>query len=205
MIDGAHAAGQIALDLGSIDADVYFGVAHKWMCAPKGVGFVSVRTSLHDMVRGVVTSWGEHAAADDSAELQALTGTSNLERRFQWQGTRDIAAFLAVPAAIDFQRVHHWADWQRSCHDLAVDVAKRILGRNGLTALAPEHCVAQMVSVPVATRDSPALAKWLREESGIETLATEHSGQALLRISVQAYNGERDLQRLDRAMALAGV
>ena len=39
IIDGAHAISQILLDMAVLDADVYIGACHKWLCSPKGAGF----------------------------------------------------------------------------------------------------------------------------------------------------------------------
>ena len=92
VIDGAHAIGQIPVDVQAIDADFFAGNCHKWLCAPKGAGFLHVRRDRQAAFDPLVISWG--ADAPSFAEQN------------QWQGTQDIAAYLSIPAAIDFQRDH---------------------------------------------------------------------------------------------------
>src|SRR5262249_25309419 len=103
IVDGAHAPGQVPLDLESIGADVYSGNCHKWLCAPKGSAFLYVRPELHDTIERAVISWDWLAGAP-------------FHVRHRWQGTRDPAAYLAVPAAIDFQAEHEWNAVRARCH-----------------------------------------------------------------------------------------
>src|SRR5262249_27042375 len=83
IIDGAHVPGQIPLDLTALDADFYSGNFHKWLCAPKGSAFLFVRPEHHQIIVPNVVSWG-------------WLDTGTFASRNQWQGTRDIAAYLSV-------------------------------------------------------------------------------------------------------------
>ena len=56
-IDGAHAPGQIPLNLKAIAADFYVCNCHKWPCAPKGSAFLHARTEHHSMLDATVISW----------------------------------------------------------------------------------------------------------------------------------------------------
>ena len=58
IIDGAHVPGHIPLNIRKLDADIYTGACHKWMCTPKGVSFLYVRKELQEDVHPLVVSWG---------------------------------------------------------------------------------------------------------------------------------------------------
>ena len=186
-------------------ADFYTGNCHKWLCAPKGAAFLHARPERQAELDAGVVSWGYVAGSAGHTGFDAYTGRTLFERRLQWQGTRDLAAFLAVPAAIDFQQAHDWPAWRRRCHDLACGLQQRVLARNGLAAIAPDEAFGQMVAIPVRAPDADALRAWLFEQHRIEVPVTQHAGHTFVRVSVQAYNTEADLAALERALAEAGV
>jgi len=210
LIDGAHAPGLVDLDLGALGADWFTGNCHKWLCAPKGAAFLHVRPEHQAALRGGIVSWG--AVADELAAgggghtgFDAYVGTTPLERRLQWQGTRDISAFLAVPTALDFLAAHRWPEHRARCRARALALMHGVLARNGLAPIAPDACLTQMVPIPVRTADAEGLRRWLCEHRGIEVPVTQHAGQAFVRVSVQAYTTEAELAALEAALAEAGV
>jgi len=203
LIDGAHAPGQIALNIDSVGADFYVGNCHKWMCAPKGAGFLHARPEHHAMLDALVTSWGYAAGTGGHSGFDAYLGRTTLERRMQWQGTRDIAAWLTVPAAIDFQARHRWLAVQQRSHALARQALDALTQRFGLAAIAQDDDWAQMVVIPVPRQDADALRRRLYDESRIEVPVTTHRGQVYVRVAVQGYNTERDIAALLDSPALA--
>lgn len=201
LIDGAHAPGQIALDLESVGADFYTGNCHKWLCAPKGAAFLHTRPEHHTMLHATVVSWGYLADMQGHTGFDAYTGKTMFERRLQWQGTRDIAAFLTVPAAIDFQQRHDWASVRQRCHTMAFDALQRISNAYGLAPISAESDWVQMVAIPVPHADAKALREALFTDKRIEIPVTQHAGQTFVRISVQGYNSQDDIERLVEGLA----
>ena len=181
IVDGAHAPGQIALDLDALGADIYAGNCHKWLCAPKGSGFLYARPE---------------AQARDRCRSSSR-GTGSTARRFhelhRWQGTRDPSAYLAVPAAIDFQAEHDWPAVRRRCHEL---LAAHEFGLEPLT-----DDFVQMRGFRIDHPDPPALQRRLYDEHRIEVPVFETPHGWVLRVSVQGYNDEADLQALAAALA----
>ena len=179
IVDGAHAPGQISLDLEALGADVYAGNCHKWLCAPKGAGFLWARPEHQRWIDPLVISWGYG------------DGTSFAERH-GWQGTRDPAAALAVPAAIE---AHRTFDLER-CRRLAASFHDRLPSVG--TTPAP-----QMWSSEIDTPDPEALQRRLFDEHRIEVVVQKWEGRSLLRVSIAPYNDEADVERLLDALNVA--
>ena len=184
LIDGAHAPGHLPLDVDAVGADFYTGNCHKWLCAPKGAGFLHARPEHHALLHAPVLSWGYAAEMGGHTGFDAYTGTTLLERRLQWQGTRDIAAWLSVPAALDFRDAHDWPAIQRRCHALAADALARVGRRFGLAPVCGDADFGQMVVMPVPHADAEALRRQpLRRNHAIEVPVTQH-GESHVRAPV---------------------
>jgi isopenicillin-N epimerase len=195
IIDGAHAPGQIPLDMGAIDADFYFGNAHKWLCAPKGAAFLYARPSAQPLLEPLVVGWGW------GAERTFSYGSDFLDYQ-QWLGTNDLAAYLSVPAAIQFQEERGWTAVRARCHQLLRDTLARITDLTGLASpYASETQYAQLAVAPLPhLADAAAFKKALLERFTIEIPIITWQDRHFVRISVQGYNTPADLDALVRAL-----
>lgn len=198
IIDGAHAPGQLPLDLTVIGADVYSGNCHKWMCSPKGAAFLYVRPEHQPMVEALTVSWGW----GEGFRPYAGESRSQFIRRNQWQGTRDSASYLAVPAALDFLTANHWDLVRDRCHQQLQDVADRIGKLTGLDPVAPDDqgWTAQLGAIPLPPVDAPALKQRLWDDYRIEVPLSGYDGQTMIRVSVQGYVTSSDLDQLVSAL-----
>ena len=181
IVDGAHAPGHVPLDLAALGADLYAGNCHKWLCAPKGAGFLWSRREHQSWIDPLVISWGHHEGAD-------------FGERHGWQGTRDSAAYLAVPTALS---VHAMFD-PAAARDLANE-AERRLSQLGLRPLRGVRA-PYMRAFVVRASDPDALWRRLVEEHRVEVPVYDWEDTTLLRVSIGPYNDEADLERLVQAV-----
>jgi isopenicillin-N epimerase len=177
VVDGAHVPGQLPLDLGALGADVYAGNCHKWLCAPKGSGFLWARREHQQWIEPLVVSWGYHEYAD-------------FGERHGWQGTRDPAAFLAVPKAIEL----HASFDATTARELA-DQAERRLGQLGLRPVRGRRAPF-MRALVVRSSDPDELWRRLVAEHRVDVPVYEWEDASVLRVSVGPYNDQADLDRL---------
>ena len=195
IIDGAHAPGQIDLNLDDIGADFYVGNLHKWLCAPKGSAFLYARPDRQPMLQPLVVSWGWRAITP---------GPSPFQDYFGWTGTSDPAAYLSVPAAIAFQREHDWRAVRAKAHALALTASQRIGALTGLPPISPEKTDwwGQMRAIPIPRTAASAqeIHQRLWNDFQIEVPIVHRQDHRFVRISIQAYNTPRDVDRLVAAL-----
>jgi isopenicillin-N epimerase len=168
-----------------------------WLCAPKGSGFLYARPERQRALDPLIVSWGWRS--NDP-------GVSPFQDYFEWAGTHDPAAYLTVPAAIQFQAEHGWPGVQRSCHALAEEAQRRIGALTGLPAISPDEpdWWGQMRAIPLPVSDgvtAKALQARLWDEHQIEIPVNDFGDRRFMRLSIQAYNSPADVDRLVRALA----
>lgn len=191
VVDGAHAAGQVPLDLSGLGADYYCGNCHKWMMAPKGCGFLHARREMQHLLEPLVGG-----RMGEEAEGSRLIG------EHQYQGTRDVAAFLSVPAAVRFMQEHDWPRVRQECHELLRHAKKEVLEMTGVPPVTPDGAqwFSQMGVLPIPPCDTAALRRKLLEEYAIEIPLTGLKEHLFVRLSVQGYNSPSEVALLIKAI-----
>ena len=191
IIDGAHVPAHIPLNIHELGCDFYTGACHKWLCAPKGSSFLFVKKEHQDWVKPVVVSWGKDG--DDPSPSEFI-------QNFQWQGTRDMSAFLTIPTAINFY-IKEIRPYQESCKKIIQDTYSEfpsVLNTEPISA--GREWLAQLVAHPLPKNIPSNLKKRLWEEYQIEIPVFEWNGQEFVRVSIQVYNTQKDVDLLMSAL-----
>lgn len=188
LVDGAHAPGQIPLDLTALDCDYYTGNLHKWAFGTRGTALLWVNPR-HPPVDPLVVSHG---------------WKGSLHQRLHWPGTRDFAGWLAAPAALAFWRDHGGADLMARNTDLARECGEALAQRWRCDLPSPPANRAALTAVPlphpVPTAQARALSRTLYRTHRIEVPIIPFSGRCWVRFSIQIYNEAADVSRLAEAL-----
>ena len=192
-VDGAHAPGQVDLNLSALQADIYTGACHKWMMTPKGSSFLYVTKELQHLFDPLIVSWGYEE------NLQSETQFFDYH---QVQGTRDYSAFLTIPKAIKFMDENNWKEVAANCRTLVQANAERFCKLLNAQALAPisDEFLVQLYSIPIKTNKPEQLKKELFEKYKIEIPVMHLEDKIFLRYSIQAFNSQEDLDKLYDAL-----
>lgn len=188
-IDGAHAPGQIPLDLQKLGVDFYTGACHKWMMTPKGSSFLYVKKELQSMIDPLIISWGYDAMFPSDSQFIDY---------HQMNGSRDFSAFLTIPAAIDFMKEHNWEKVTASCRKLVKDNVERFCNLLNGIPLAPvnDNFILQLFSCEVKTTEPEKLHDLFFEKYKIQIPVMRHADKVYMRYSINAFNDQNDLDVL---------
>ncbi len=208
LVDGAHAPGMIPLDIAGLGAAYYTGNCHKWLCAPRGAGFLWVDPARQDEVRPLCISHGAGLG---------LRGPARFRAEMDWTGTHDPSAWLAVPEAMRVMSAllpGGWPALMERNRALALE-ARQLLSRAlDLPLPCPDEMVGSMAALPlppsageapVWPEDRGALQEALFHEHQMEVPIISwpaHPGR-VLRISAQYYNATEQYERLAESIKMA--
>jgi isopenicillin-N epimerase len=202
VVDGAHAPAMAPLALDDIAADFYGANCHKWLLAPTGSGFLYLGKGSEDRLQPLQVSWGwrpERAQLDQRDEA----GSTPRIRHFEFEGTRDICPWLAVPTAINFQRGLGFEQICAHNERLVQCVRQRFAGVTALKLAIPTHpklhgfLTAYRLPADV---QAPVWRSALWERYRIEAPIVERPEGLLLRISTHFYNTEEEIDRIGCAV-----
>lgn len=192
-VDGAHAPGQISVDLQSLNADFYTGACHKWMMTPKGCTFLFVKKEWQNSLEPLAVSWGYNAVKPSHSKFLDY---------HQIQGTRDYTAFLTVPHAINFMEENNWQEvssyYQQMTQENAPELCRLLNTKS--TAPVSNDFIVQLYSAEVKTTQPEKLHSCLYEKYKIQIPVMQQNGKVYLRYSLNAFNEQKDLDKLFEAI-----
>jgi isopenicillin-N epimerase len=208
LIDGAHAPGMLDLGIDALGASYYTGNCHKWVCAPKGAGFLWVREDRREGVRPAVISHGANAPLPRSERFRA---------EFDWMGTNDPSAALAVPEAIRFLGSllpGGWDEIRARNRALALDGRRVLAGALKVELPCPDEMIGSMAAIPLPASsrypipDDPHIfgpnplndALYRDHQIEVPVMLDPAGKTRLVRVSAQLYNNRDDYERLAEAL-----
>ena len=193
-IDGAHAVGQIPLNLEALAVDWYVSNLHKWAYAPRGSAFLYAAHGAASLTRPVVVS---HYVG------------MGFPHSFDYTGTRDYTAWLAVPRALDFLEELGAARLHAHHAELVRTGSKALLDIGAGTIAPPVDDLAMRAFIlpqsrPATDADAATVARELWEQARIQIRCVRHGPALLLRFSAQAYVAADELTALAAALDRLG-
>jgi isopenicillin-N epimerase len=209
LVDGAHAPGMVAVNLRNLGAAYYTGNCHKWICAPKGAGFLHVRRDRQSLIRPLVISHGANSPRTDRSRFQI---------EFGWTGTWDPSACLSVPEAlrgIGSLLPGGWPELMQRNRELALAGREVLCQALQIEPPCPDAMIGSLASlplpdaseaqVPVSPLYADPLQDKLRVDHGIEVpvIPWPAPPKRLLRISAQTYNSLPQYHLLAEALLKA--
>lgn len=205
LIDGAHALGMLPLNLREIGATYYTSNCDKWLCAPKGAGFLYVKHEKQSEIRPLTISHGANSTRTDKSRFQV---------EFDWMGTDDPTAYLCVPEAIKFMGsllAGGWTELMARNRAMALAGREKLCQALGISPPSPEEMIGAMAAMPLPeTAPYPEKAELilplrdaLFKEFGIEVpvIVWPAAPKQIIRISAQIYNTPAQYEYLAFAIA----
>jgi isopenicillin-N epimerase len=207
LVDGAHAPGMVPLDLEAIGATYYAANCHKWICAPKGVGFLWARRDAQPALHPTSISHGYNAPTGDRSRFQTL---------FDWTGTDDPTAALCVPEALRVVaalRPGGWPEIMASNRALCLAARRVLCAALEIELPCPDEMIGALASVPLPDGELDPPRSPLYLDPLQDRLLLEHRIEVpvipwpappgrLLRVSAQLYNSLEQYERLAAALRL---
>eukprot|EP00934_Nitzschia_sp_Nitz4_P004507 Nitzschia sp. Nitz4//scaffold86_size83305//69354//70676//NITZ4_005272-RA/size83305-processed-gene-0.12-mRNA-1//1//CDS//3329559280//4497//frame0 len=200
MVDGAHGLLAQPVDIGQLPyVDFYLGNGHKWLSCPRGIGLMYCR---NEELRETIL--------EEPAVMSHGLG-EGFQSRYLWDGCRDYAAALSVPAVLDFWEGKDVQSVQQTLKS-KLNEAVAVLGqawhnRHDAVTLAPLSVHAPMMALvllpqelqhPMASATSTD-AKCIQDylfDHAIEVPIKCINGTLYVRISAHVYNEHSEYIRL---------
>ncbi|ESN94212.1 hypothetical protein HELRODRAFT_164009 [Helobdella robusta] len=203
LVDGAHAPGQVPLDLESLGCDFFAGNLHKWCYVPRGCAVLWVDPKYHKQIF--------------PATISRFGNDNSLSQLFYYQGTADTTQFFVSKSALDFyEDIGGHESISKYCTSLIEQSANMLVKKwNTQHFPLPDDMKAPFMRIirlptlakfPITpnkenfTEDVSDIMSHLWDEFKIQTVCIKMYNKAWIRLSVNVYNTFEDYEKLGDAI-----
>lgn len=188
LVDGAHAIGNIPINLKNIRADGYLSNLHKWMFAPRGTAFLYASKNFQKILHPNIIS---HYYKTD------------LQKEFIIPCTMDYSAWLAAKIAIAWRKQIGEQNIQQFTNKMAWEAGLVVSKIWGTTLLIrQEERLASMVNVEcygnIKKEDVNQKMREFKEMYGTFLPMFWFDGKSYVRLSGQIYNTIDEFEKVAR-------
>jgi len=189
IIDGAHVPGHLPLHLNKLEADYYTGAMHKWYLAPKGFSFLHVKKEFQASLDPLIVSWGYESEFPSHSPFLDY---------HEYSGTRDFSAYLTMPALRHFWLENDWGNKSVEARKMILEWYPKFCKLLNTVPICPVNSefLGQMCSIPIRTTKPLELKEILYQKYKIEIPVTNKGKDYFIRISIQGYTAESELEYL---------
>ncbi|PVU86337.1 hypothetical protein BB560_006751 [Smittium megazygosporum] len=198
-LDGAHALGQIDINIDESDCDFFTTNTHKWFYSKRGSGLLYVAKKYHNIIQPLTISW-------------AYKPSQGWNEAFFWQGTNDYSAYLSINAAIDFvEQAGGIQKIQSYGHNLAIEAGallSELYGFEPISDALNEEQVGSMVNVklplqagnPRHDKVGEILSQVLVTKKRSSGYAFRHNGAWWIRLCAMIYLEKEDFDEFGKLL-----
>jgi len=198
IIDGAHGAGMMALDLHDIGCDTYASCFHKWMLGPKGTGFLYVKKDVQNIIRPYNVGGGSTEGDWDMTTTPIRSAEYTKSAHRYYGGTQSSGLCKGMIASIDFIETIGLNNIHRRIKDLGKYTQVRLLEFGDKVELLTPTEERSRCAVNGFRIKGVEYTKFhsICAENKIRIRSVSENGLNCLRVSTHIYNNKAEIDQL---------
>jgi selenocysteine lyase/cysteine desulfurase len=205
-----HAAGVFPIDLRGLDIDIAVCGSYKWLLAPSGAAFLCIKKELLDTV--LTDCWTGWLGVEDSVIERMVRGETRLfgrplpllnsqpassASRYEWGSWAGPTVVGLAESLRFFQRINIESSWRRIQSLTSILINE--LAEKNFKIFSPVEKDRMSGIVSLSTRNSYDVAEKLLRDGVVVS-----ARPGILRISVDFYNNEEDIEKITHKLSEMG-
>jgi cysteine desulfurase / selenocysteine lyase len=189
--DGAHPPGMMNVNVQYLGVHAYASCGHKWLCGPKGVGFLYISPEMREFVEPTWTGAEADKIWNYAGQLEWLPSAS----RYDF-GTQSFALYDGLQGAIDWMEGIGFNNVEQRLQALTghlrTRMAEELEGHYNL--LTPATSITGLTTIKLRRKQYQEFANELLAKHKVRTRVVPESNLEANRISCHIYTSPEDIE-----------